>query len=256
LQLLATTIKLNPVLSPIVGEDAYPEKRVGPHVTIPITPRSNVAGLGGRVVLQKKDQSEVLVHREKLRESIKRRAAVLLQIEAIGTSERLALENLGAKRRALGDGIGGLAKATTDLTKGAARVVLERALQELNDAIKEHHRIQNQHIAAEKELRAVKSEVADRVKDVVRSDPATQRLALEFVELQRQIAELRPVLELLSGAMLPNEFRFWRAEPGPPLHSARSEAWQRAIAALHTDPNTELPQESWDDRIRSDDSGW
>ena len=208
------------------------------------------------MVLQKKDQSEVLVYREKLRESIKRRAAVLLQIEEIGTSERLALENLSAKRRAFGDGIGGSAKATTDVTKRTARVVLERAQQELNDAIKEHHRIQNQHLAAEEELRAVMSEVADRAKDVVRSDPATQRLALEFVDLQRQIAELRPVLELLAGSMLPNEFRFWRAEPGPPPQSAMREAWQHAIAALHTDSTTELPQESREDRIGVDDSGW
>src|SRR5262249_26520681 len=156
---------------------------------------------------------------------------------------------------ALGDAIGGLAKATTDLTKKTARVVLEKAHQQLNDAIKEYHRIQNQHTTAEKELQAIMSEVADRVKAVVRSHAATQRLALEFVELPRQFAELRPVLELLSGSMLPNEFRFWRAEPGPPPHSPLCESWERTIAALHTDPNTESPQESCDDRIREDNSG-
>jgi chromosome segregation ATPase len=207
-------------------------------------------------VLRMKNHSEALFAREKLREAIKRRTVVLRQIEGIRTSEQLALESVGAKRRALGDAIGGVAKATSDLSRKAARVALEKAQQELNDAIKEHHRIQNQHIAAEKELQAVMSEVADRVKDVVRSDPATQRLALEFVELQRQIAELRPVMELLSGSMLPNEFRFWRAEPGPPPQSAMREAWQRAIAALHTDSMTELPQESREDRIGVDDSGW
>ncbi len=206
-------------------------------------------------MLRMKKQSEALVHREKLREAVKRKTVVIHQIEAIKTSERLALENLNAKKRALGDAIGGLAKATTDLTKKAARALLEKTQQDLNDAIKEHYRIQNRHIAAEKELVEVTSEVADRVKEVVRSDPATQRLALDFVELQRQIAELRPVLELLSGSMLPDEFRFWRAEPGPPPHSPLRQSWERAIAALHTDPNTELPQESCDERIREGNSG-
>jgi hypothetical protein len=201
-------------------------------------------------------QSAWSVQREQLREAIERHAAALRQVKEIAASEQMALEARSAKRRALGDAIGGLANATTDLAKKAARVLLEKAQEELNDAIEEQHWIQNQHSAVEKELEAMMSEVADRVKDVVRSDLATQRLALEFVETQRKIAELRPVMEFLSGSMLPNEFRFWRAEPGPPPHSAILEAWQRAIAALHADPDAELPLETREDLNRADVSGW
>lgn len=41
--------------------------------------------------------------------------------------------------------------------------------------------------------------------------------------------------------MLPDEFRFFRAEPRPPLHSAIREAWQRAIYSLEVNPSAELP---------------
>jgi hypothetical protein len=90
------------------------------------------------------------------------------------------------------------------------------------------------------------SEVTARVRDVVRSDPATKRLASEFVDLQRQISELRPAMELLSGSMLPDRFRYWRAEPGPPPHNLIREAWERAIAALHADANAELPADIYE----------
>jgi hypothetical protein len=43
--------------------------------------------------------------------------------------------------------------------------------------------------------------------------------------------------------MLPDGFRFWRAEPGPPPHNLMLEAWERAIAALRADPDAELPHD-------------
>ena len=42
-----------------------------------------------------------------------------------------------------------------------------------------------------------------------------------------------------SVPLLPDEFRFWLAEPGPPLQSAIRETWQRTIAALEANPNSE-----------------
>jgi hypothetical protein len=180
-------------------------------------------------------------HREELRKAIQRQAAALALLEAIRTAQRLQLEARSVQRGALADAIGGLAAATTDSEKQAARAAIERARDELNDAVKEQRRLEKQHTSAQSDLQDAIGEAAARVRDVVRSDPATKRLASEFADLQRQISELRPAMELLSSAMLPDGFRFWRAEPGPPPHNLVREAWERAIAALHADPDAELP---------------
>jgi hypothetical protein len=182
-------------------------------------------------------------HREELWKAIERQAAALARLEAIKAAQRLELEARGVQRHALADAIGGLAAAATDSDKQTARAVVERARDELNEAVKEQRRLEKQHAAAQSDLHDAISEAAARVRDVVRSDPATKRLASEFVDLQRQIAELRPVMELLSVAMLPDGFRFWRAEPGPPPNNLILEAWERAIAALHADPDAELPHD-------------
>jgi hypothetical protein len=179
-------------------------------------------------------------HREELRMAIERQAAALNRLEAIKAAQRLELESRSVQRRALADAIGGLAAAVTDSEKQAARAIVERARDELNEAVKEQRRLEKLYAATESDLQDAIRGAAARVRDVVRSDPATKRLASEFVDLQRQISELRPVMELLS-AMLPDGFRFWRAEPGPPPHNLVCEAWERAIAALHADPNAELP---------------
>jgi predicted nuclease with TOPRIM domain len=180
-------------------------------------------------------------HREELRKAIERQAAALARLEAIRTAQHLELEARSVRRSALANAIGGLAAAATDAEKQAARAVVERARDELNDAVKEQRRLEKQHAAAQSDVQDAIGEAAARVRDVVRSDPATKRLASEFVDLQRQISELRPAMELLSSAMLPDGFRFWRAEPGPPPHNLVREAWERAIAALHADPDAELP---------------
>jgi predicted nuclease with TOPRIM domain len=180
-------------------------------------------------------------HREELRKALERQTAALARLEAIKGAQRLELGARSVQRHALADAIGGLAAAATDTEKQAARAVIERARDELNEAVKEQHRLEKQYAAAESDLHDAIRDAAARVRDVVRSDPATKRLASEFVDLQRQISELRPVMELLSAAMLPDGFRFWRAEPGPPPHNLVREAWERAIAALHADPDAELP---------------
>ncbi|MBV8746731.1 MAG: hypothetical protein JO134_16970 [Xanthobacteraceae bacterium] len=184
--------------------------------------------------------------REELRNALERQAAALVRLEAIKAAQRLELDARSVQRRALADAIGGLAAAATDSAKQAARAVVERARDELNEAVKEQRRLEKQYAAAESDLQHALSEAAARVRDVVRADPATKRLASEFVDLQRQISELRPVMELLSGGMLPDGFRFWRAEPGPPPLNLVREAWERAIAALHADPDVELPLEIYD----------
>jgi predicted nuclease with TOPRIM domain len=180
-------------------------------------------------------------HREELRKALERQAAALARLETIKAAQRVELEARSVQRHALADAIGGLAAAITDTEKQAARAVIERARDELNEAVKEQRRLEKQYAAAESDLHDAIREAAARVRDVVRSDPATKRLASEFVDLQCQISELRPVMELLSAAMLPDAFRFWRAEPGPPPHNLVREAWERAIAALHADPDAELP---------------
>jgi hypothetical protein len=180
-------------------------------------------------------------HREELRKAIERHAGALARLEAIRTAQHLELEARGVQRSALANAIGRLAAAATDSEKQAARAAIGRARDELNDAVKEQRRLEKQYASAQSDLRDAITEVTGRVRDVVRSDPATKRIAEEFMDLQRQISELRPVLEFLSGAMLPDGFRFWRAEPGPPPHNLIREAWERAIAALHADPDAELP---------------
>jgi cellobiose-specific phosphotransferase system component IIA len=180
-------------------------------------------------------------HREELRKAIDRRATALDRLDVIKIAQRQEVDARGVQRRALADAIGGLAAAETDSAKQAARATIEKARDELNEAVKEQRRLEKQYAAAENDLQDAIREVAARVRDVVHSDPATQRLASEFVDLQRQISELRPVMEILSSAMLPDGFRFWRAEPGPPPHNLVLEAWERAIAALHADPDAELP---------------
>jgi predicted nuclease with TOPRIM domain len=180
-------------------------------------------------------------HREELRKAIERQAAALARLEAIRTAQHLELEARSVRRSALANAIGGLAAAATDAEKQAARAAIERARDELNDAVKEQRRLEKQYTSAQGDLQDAIGEAAARVRDVVRSDPATKRLASEFADLQRQISELRPAMELLSSAMLPDGFRFWRAEPGPPPHNLVREAWERAIAALHADPDAELP---------------
>jgi predicted nuclease with TOPRIM domain len=180
-------------------------------------------------------------HRQELRKAIERQAAALARLEAVKSAQRLELEARSVQRHALANAIGGLAAAATDSAKQAARAVVERARDDLNEAVKEQRRLEKQYAAAESDLRDAIREAAARVRDVVRSDPATKRLATEFADLQRQISELRPVMELLSAAMLPDGFRFWRAEPGPPPHNLVRDAWERAIAALYADPDAELP---------------
>jgi predicted nuclease with TOPRIM domain len=187
-------------------------------------------------------------HREELRNAIERHAAALDRLDAIKASHQVELEARSAKRRTLAVAIGGLATAATDSAKQAARTVLENARDDLNEAIKEQHLLQKQYAAAEQDVQDAMSAVAARVRDVVRSDPATKRLAWEFVDLQRQISELRPVMELLSGPMLPDQFRYWRAEPGPPPHNLIRDAWERAIAALHIDADAELPAELYESK--------
>jgi predicted nuclease with TOPRIM domain len=186
--------------------------------------------------------------REELRKAIERQAAALARLESIRSAQRLELEARGVQRRALADAIGGLAAATMDAEKQAARVAIDRARDALNNAVKEQRRLEKQHAAAQTDLQDTTSEVTARVRDVVRSDPATKRLASEFVDLQRQISELRPVMELLSSAMLPDGFRFWRAEPGPPPHNLVREAWERAIIALHADADAELPVDIYESK--------
>jgi predicted nuclease with TOPRIM domain len=180
-------------------------------------------------------------HREELRKAIERQAAALALLESIRTAQRLEVEARSVQRRALADAIGALAAAATDTEKQAARAAIDRARDALNEAVKEQRRLEKQYASAQSDLQDATSEVTSRVRDVVRSDPATKRLASEFVDLQRQISELRPIMDLLSAAMLPDGFRFWRAEPGPPPHNLVLEAWERAIAALHADPDAELP---------------
>jgi predicted nuclease with TOPRIM domain len=182
-------------------------------------------------------------HREELRKAIERQAAALDRLEAIKIAQRLELEARGVQRRALAEAIGGLAAAATDSEKQTARAILERARDDLNEAVKEQRQLEKQYTAGQSDVQDAIREVAARVRDVVHSDPATKRLASEFVDLQRQISELRPVMELLSGGMLPDGFRFWRAEPGPPPHNLMLEAWERAIAALRADPDAELPHD-------------
>jgi chromosome segregation ATPase len=186
--------------------------------------------------------------REELRRAIERQAAALALLESIRTAQRLELEARSVERRALADAIGGLAAAATDAEKQTARAAVDRARDALNDAVKEQRRLEKQYASAQSDLQDATSEVADRVREVVRSDPATRRLASEFVELQRQISELRPAMELLSSAMLPDGFRFWRAEPGPPPHNLVREAWERAIAALHADADAELPVDIYESK--------
>ena len=173
--------------------------------------------------------------------AIERQAVALARLDAIKTAQRQELEARSVQRRALADAIGGLAAAATDSEKQTARTILERARDDLNEAVKEQRRLEKQYAVAESDLQDAIRDVAARVRAVVHSDPATKRLASEFVDLQRQISELRPVMELLSSAMLPDGFRFWRAEPGPPPNNLVREAWERAIAALHADPDAELP---------------
>jgi predicted nuclease with TOPRIM domain len=180
-------------------------------------------------------------HREELRKAIERQAGALARLEAIRTAQHLEREARSVQRSALANAIGGLATAATDSEKQAARAAIERARDELNDAVKEQRRLEKQSASAQSDLQDAITEVTCRVRDVVRSDPATKQIAEEFFDLQRQISELRPVMELLSGAMLPDGFRFWRAEPGPPPHNPVREAWERAIAALHADPDAEMP---------------
>lgn len=180
--------------------------------------------------------------------AIERQAAALARLESIRTVQRLELEARSVERRALADAIGGLAAAATDAEKQTARAAVDRARDALNDAVKEQRRLEKQYASAQSDLQDATSEVADRVREVVRSDPATRRLASEFVELQRQISELRPAMELLSSAMLPDGFRFWRAEPGPPPHNLVREAWERAIAALHADADAELPVDIYESK--------
>ena len=175
-----------------------------------------------------------------------RHAAALGRLDALKTSQQLELEARSAKRRALAAAIGGLANAATDSAKQAARALVEKARDDLNEAVKEQRLQQKQYAAAEEDVQEAMSEVTARVRDVVRSDPATKRLASEFVDLQRQISELRPAMELLSGSMLPDRFRYWRAEPGPPPHNLIREAWERAIAALHADATAELPADIYE----------
>jgi chromosome segregation ATPase len=185
-------------------------------------------------------------HREALRKAIERQADALARIEAIRTAQQLQLEARSAQRSALAGAIGMLAAAATDADKQTARAAVGRTRDELNEAVKEQRRLEKQYAAAQSDLQGAIAEAAARVREVVRSDPATRRLASEFVDLQRQIAELRPAMELLSSAMLPDGFRFWRAEPGPPPHNLVLEAWERAIAALHADPDAELPVDIYD----------
>ena len=185
-------------------------------------------------------------HREELGKAILRHAAALGRLDALKTSQQVELEARSAKRRALAAAIGGLANAATDSDKQAARALVEKARDDLNEAVKEQRLQQKQYAAAEEAVRDAMSEVTARVCDVVRSDPATKRLASEFVDLQRQISELRPAMELLSGSMLPDRFRYWRAEPGPPPHNLIREAWERAIAALHADADAELPADIYE----------
>jgi predicted nuclease with TOPRIM domain len=194
-------------------------------------------------------------HRDELRTAIERHAAALGRIEAIRALQRRESEARSLKRQALANAIGGLADAATDPARKAARAIVEQARDDLNDAIKEQNRLRKQETAAEQDLQDAINEVAVCVHDVVRSDPATERLASEFVDLQRQISELRPAMELLSGAMLPDRFRYWRAEPGPPPHNLMREAWARAIADLHHDADTELPLDVYSISKASSGSG-
>lgn len=186
--------------------------------------------------------------REELRKAIERRAAALALLESIRTAQRLELDARSVQRRALADAIGRLAAAATEAEKQAARAAIDRARDALNNAVKEQRRLEKQYASAQSDLQDAISEVTVRVRDVVRSDPATERLASEFVDLQRQISELRPAMELLSSAMLPDGFRFWRAEPGPPPHNLVREAWECAIAALHTDADAELPVDIYESK--------
>ncbi len=165
----------------------------------------------------------------------------LRRLDAIKASQDLERKARSTKRQALAEAIGGLAQAASDPEKQAARVVVAKARDELNEAIKDQQRLQKEYAVAESDLQTARTEVTTCVRNVVRSDPATRRLASEFVELQRQISELRPVMELLSGSMLPDRFRYWRAEPGPPPHNLIREAWERAVADLHIDPDAKLP---------------
>ena len=186
--------------------------------------------------------------REELRKAIERQAAALALIESIRTAQRLELEARSVQRRALAEAIGGLAAAATDAEKQLARAAIARARDALNNAVKEQRRLEKHYASAQSDLQEAISEVAGRVHEVVRSDPATKRLASEFVDLQRQISELRPAMELLASAMLPDGFRFWRAEPGPPPHNLVREAWERAIAALHADADAELPVDIYESK--------
>ena len=84
-------------------------------------------------------------HREELRVAIERQAVVLARLDAIKTAQRLELDARGVQRRALADAIGGLAAAATDSEKQTARTVLEKARDDLNEAVKEQRQLEKQY---------------------------------------------------------------------------------------------------------------
>jgi hypothetical protein len=81
----------------------------------------------------------------------------------------------------------------------------------------------------------------DKLRDLVRSDPAVKQLIEHYTELHRRAVDVRRALEWLDrNSMIGDEFKSWNVErEWPDLQVAVS--WRAAIAALESDSNSPLP---------------
>src|SRR5262245_52036001 len=108
--------------------------------------------------------------RENLRNAIEDHSAAVRRLDAICVVEQAKLAARTKNREALANALAEAAKAETDVARKEAAVVVKKARQTLDTAVAEQLDVRNQRTTVEQEVRLAASELANRVRDVVRSD--------------------------------------------------------------------------------------
>lgn len=194
--------------------------------------------------------------RQKLAAAIERHAAAERQIAALRDARERAFDRFRELNAAAEKAREALEQAIADegrhlaaelmgeaddapLTVRDATLALDSATAALDRLRRTREALEEQEKEAAKELEFAALPLRERVRDVVRADPAVRKLAAELTAARDRYRDLLRAADWL-GDMLPDDLQACR-NVNAPADLPTLPLWQAAVKALETDPDAVLP---------------
>jgi hypothetical protein len=144
-----------------------------------------------------------------------------------------------ASSQAIAAAVGKASGTTPSIAK--ARRALEGAEDDLEVARTAAAGLAQEHKETEQAVSSARWDVEGAVAAVVRADPATEKLIEVFKGACRELADLREAVELVASHFTQMERLTMLCEQVDDMPSAKCLEWERALAALETNAEAELP---------------